>query len=317
MGATTNPTIVGTVMKQEYDIWAPRVREIIAAEPDLDRPAGDLAGHRGDGHPGLEDAGADLPGRTTARRAGSPSRSTRPSTARSRRWSSRLATSTRSPPTSRSSSPPRRPASRPWSRSPSEGISINATVSFTVPQALAVGEAMERALAKREAAGHDTSWMAPDLHHHDRPHRRLGEDGQRARRHHRRPRRARLGRHRRLQARRRDLRGARLSHAPAGGRVPAPPALVRAHRRRRLHDHPLRLAAALQRLGGRGQGPLGRPGAAGLRGRAAGALPRVRARPTSPTACSIDEFADLRRHRCGRCAPSWPRTGSWSAPSTT
>jgi len=42
-----------------------------------------------------------------------------------------------------------------------EGISINATVSFTVPQALAIGEAVERALAKREAAGHDTSWMAP------------------------------------------------------------------------------------------------------------------------------------------------------------
>ncbi len=42
-----------------------------------------------------------------------------------------------------------------------EGISVNATVSFTVAQALAVGEALERALAKREAAGEDTSWMAP------------------------------------------------------------------------------------------------------------------------------------------------------------
>jgi transaldolase len=42
-----------------------------------------------------------------------------------------------------------------------EGASINATVSFTVAQALAVGEMIERALAKREAAGEDTSWMAP------------------------------------------------------------------------------------------------------------------------------------------------------------
>ena len=33
VGATTNPTIVGTVMEQEYEIWAPRVREIIAAHP--------------------------------------------------------------------------------------------------------------------------------------------------------------------------------------------------------------------------------------------------------------------------------------------
>ena len=41
------------------------------------------------------------------------------------------------------------------------GISINATVSFTVPQALAVGEAVERGLHRREAAGHDVSSMGP------------------------------------------------------------------------------------------------------------------------------------------------------------
>ena len=41
------------------------------------------------------------------------------------------------------------------------GISINATVSFTVPQALAVGEAVERGLRRREAAGQDVSSMGP------------------------------------------------------------------------------------------------------------------------------------------------------------
>lgn len=41
------------------------------------------------------------------------------------------------------------------------GISVNATVSFTVPQALAVGEAVERGLRRREAEGHDVSEMAP------------------------------------------------------------------------------------------------------------------------------------------------------------
>jgi transaldolase len=39
------------------------------------------------------------------------------------------------------------------------GISINATVSFTVPQALAVAEAVERGLRRREAAGHDVEGM--------------------------------------------------------------------------------------------------------------------------------------------------------------
>ena len=33
VGATTNPVIVGTVMQQEYETWAPRVREIAAEHP--------------------------------------------------------------------------------------------------------------------------------------------------------------------------------------------------------------------------------------------------------------------------------------------
>ena len=42
-----------------------------------------------------------------------------------------------------------------------DGISINATVSFTLPQALAVGAAVERGLERREAAGLDVSSMSP------------------------------------------------------------------------------------------------------------------------------------------------------------
>ncbi len=41
------------------------------------------------------------------------------------------------------------------------GVSINATVSFTVPQALAVAEAVERGLRRREAEGLDVSHMGP------------------------------------------------------------------------------------------------------------------------------------------------------------
>jgi transaldolase len=41
------------------------------------------------------------------------------------------------------------------------GISINATVSFTVPQALAVGAAVERGLVRREKRGEDISTMGP------------------------------------------------------------------------------------------------------------------------------------------------------------
>ena len=41
------------------------------------------------------------------------------------------------------------------------GVSINATVSFTVPQAVAVAEAVERGLQRREAAGEDVACMTP------------------------------------------------------------------------------------------------------------------------------------------------------------
>lgn len=41
------------------------------------------------------------------------------------------------------------------------GVSMNVTVSFTVPQAVAAGEAIERGLTRREAEGEDVSTMGP------------------------------------------------------------------------------------------------------------------------------------------------------------
>ena len=42
-----------------------------------------------------------------------------------------------------------------------QGVSINATVSFTLPQAIAVAEAVERGLQRREKEGKDISTMGP------------------------------------------------------------------------------------------------------------------------------------------------------------
>jgi transaldolase len=42
-----------------------------------------------------------------------------------------------------------------------QGVNINATVSFSVPQSLAVGAAVERGLQRREAEGLDVSQMTP------------------------------------------------------------------------------------------------------------------------------------------------------------
>ena len=42
-----------------------------------------------------------------------------------------------------------------------QGVNVNATVSFTVPQALAVAEAVKRGLARREKEGLDNSFLHP------------------------------------------------------------------------------------------------------------------------------------------------------------
>src|SRR5262245_57804320 len=43
----------------------------------------------------------------------------------------------------------------------SRGVNVNATVCFTLPQSIAVAEAMERGLKRRAAEGHDTAGMTP------------------------------------------------------------------------------------------------------------------------------------------------------------
>ena len=161
-GATSNPSIVLEVMKKEKAHWVPRVRELAAAEPDLDRSRADLGDHRGDGRPRGGDARPGLRARGRAGKGGCRSRPTRPTTrdpARMVEQAVRFAEPGAEHPgqvprhVGRASSPSRR-------RRPA-GVNINATVSFTVPQALAAAEAVERGLDRLAAAGGDSRSMAP------------------------------------------------------------------------------------------------------------------------------------------------------------
>ena len=95
-------------------------------------------------------------------------------------------------------------------------------------------------------------------HDHGRPDRGLAPRPDRARRDHRRPGSPAVVRGRGLQARLRDLPGARLSRPAAGGGDPAPPPLVGVHWWRRGHHAALGLAEAVQRLRRRGPAPDGR-----------------------------------------------------------
>ncbi len=160
VGATTNPVIVGTVMKQEYETWAPRVREIAAEHPTwTDQQVTwqiieEMAVRGWHMLEPIYQANHGQKGRLSIQIDPTLNRSVEKMAEQARHFDT-LA------PNVQIKFPATKAGIEAMELVTEEGLSINATVSFTVPQALAVGEAIERARAKREAAGHDTSWMAP------------------------------------------------------------------------------------------------------------------------------------------------------------
>jgi transaldolase len=160
VGATSNPTIVGEVLKKEAATWLPRIRAIREERPaasDLDITWQVIEEMAARGATILAPVFEHAPGRI-----GRLSIQTNPTEFRSsermleqgRRFAS-LA------PNMQVKFPATAAGLQAIETATFEGISINATVSFTLPQALAVGAAVERALERREAAGLDVSTMSP------------------------------------------------------------------------------------------------------------------------------------------------------------
>jgi transaldolase len=160
VGATSNPTIVGTVLKQEYDLWAPRVREIAAANPDWtdQQVTWQIIEEMGiRGWKMLEPIYHDThgqKGRMTIQINPTLARSPERMLEQARHFDT-LA------PNVQVKVPLTRAGLETLEQATYEGITINATVNFTVAGALAVGEAVTRALERRETEGLDTSWMSP------------------------------------------------------------------------------------------------------------------------------------------------------------
>ena len=98
-GATTNPVIVGNVLKKELPEWEETIRDIISTHP--------------------------------------------------------------AQPNSHINAPTSQAGIEAFEELTYRGVSINATVSFTCAQAIAVAEAVERGLARREAEGLSTAEMHP------------------------------------------------------------------------------------------------------------------------------------------------------------
>lgn len=160
VGATTNPTIVGTVMKQEYDIWAPRVREIAAEHRDWTdqqvtwQVIEEMAIRGWKMLEPIYEQHHGKKGRLSIQIDPTYSRSVGKMLEQARHFQT-LA------PNVQVKFPATSAGVEAIEQATYEGININATVSFTVSQALAVGGAVSRALARRAAEGHDDSWMSP------------------------------------------------------------------------------------------------------------------------------------------------------------
>ncbi len=160
VGATTNPVIVYNVLKKEYDLWEDRILQIINENPlyDEDEVAWQLIEE-------MAVKGAGLLYPVFQRENGLKGRISIQTNAKYYRDADRMTEQAVKFNTLAPNIQVKIPATEAGVKAMEEatyrGVNINATVCFTVPQAMAVGEAVERGLKRREAEGKDTSGMSP------------------------------------------------------------------------------------------------------------------------------------------------------------
>jgi len=160
VGATSNPTIVGEVLQKEMHRWRDRIDAIAAEHPAWteDEVTWALIEEMAVGAAALL-----LPVFEREQgRKGRLSIQTNPKLFRDpRRLIEQAMHFAQLAPNIQVKIPATRAGLEAIEELTAAGVSINATVSFTVPQALAVAEAVERGLRRREADGLPTERMSP------------------------------------------------------------------------------------------------------------------------------------------------------------
>ncbi len=160
VGATSNPSIVGAVIKQELPKWEGRLKEMLAERKDATEEditwalINEIGKERSQKLLPIFNESKGLKGRLSIQ--------TSPKYFRDTKKMIEHATVLNS---LGKNMQVKMPASEAGIRAMEEatynGISINATVSFTVAQAVAVAEAVERGLKRREAEGLPIDTMSP------------------------------------------------------------------------------------------------------------------------------------------------------------
>jgi transaldolase len=159
-GGTSNPTIVGQVLKKELDTWKPKIAELVR-----DNPAA------------TEDF---IAWKTIEAITVNAAKLLKPVYDRNNGRNGRLSIQTNTKfyrdagaiveqavyfdslyPNNNIKLPATRAGIEAVEELSYRGISVNATVSFTVPQCMAVAEAVERGIERRKKEGKDVSGMSP------------------------------------------------------------------------------------------------------------------------------------------------------------
>jgi transaldolase len=160
VGATSNPVIVGSVVKEEMEIWAPEIRKLFKEMPQATEDEITWAL--------IDEVGAIrskklLP--AFEKYAGKKGRLSIQVNAKYYRDPARMVEQALHLNSLGQNMMVKIPASGAGVKAIEEatyrGVSTNATVSFTVAQAVAVAEAVERGLRRRQTEGLDISTMGP------------------------------------------------------------------------------------------------------------------------------------------------------------
>ncbi|MBN2050607.1 MAG: transaldolase family protein [Spirochaetales bacterium] len=159
-GATTNPVIVGNVLDKEMNLWDNRIRTLIGTMSEASEE--DIAWKLNEE---MAVKGAELLLPVFRAHGGKKGRISIQTNARYYRNWKLMADQAEYFNTLAENIQVKIPVTAAGVKAIEEatyrGVNINATVSFTLPQALAVAEAVERGLKRREGEGKDTSSMAP------------------------------------------------------------------------------------------------------------------------------------------------------------
>lgn len=160
VGATTNPVIVGNVLKKEINLWRDRIRQIIAENPTWSEMEVTWQVFEE-----VAVRGAELLLPIFQRENGKKGRlsiQTNPQLYRNAKAIIEQALHFNSlAPNIQVKIPVTKAGITAIEEATYQGVNINATVCFTVPQSLAVAEAVERGLNRRQAEGKDIVSMTP------------------------------------------------------------------------------------------------------------------------------------------------------------